>query len=723
MKCFRVLLLLALSSLLTLSAAPPQPTRKPVTLESLTGQRMTFPPRAIWSPAGREFLYQQDGKLLLFDAGSRKAKELVEMKKLAAMAQKPADSKRFDWQNRRVSESPIQWMPDARHVLLLTDGDLFLLDTDTKKFQQLTSTPAAERDPKPSPDGKQIAFRIEHDLYTMEIASRKVTRLTDDGSATLLNGELDWVYPEELDLSTAFWWSPDSGKIAYLQFDTSKLGTYPHADLTGVTPFAEPQSYPKAGTANSDVRLGVVAAAGGQTTWMQLGDTRERLLARVNWVPGSGTLFVQKMTRVQNRLELVAADSATGSVKTVFTETDPHWINVEDHLRFLPSRRQFLWSSEKSGFRHLYLYNLDGTEERRLTNGEWEVRDILAVDEKAGRVYFTSTEASPLERHLYSVSLDGSDKRPLTKVSGTHNVSMSPAADFYLDTHSSMTSPPRTTLHKSDGTETGVYREADRRVLEEFDLVQGEIHKVTAEDGALLYGRVYKPAGFDPAKKYPAVVMVYGGPHAQTITDVWQGLSMTQVLAHAGFVVWQLDNRGSSGRGHAWETRLYRRFGKQELADQKTGVEYLVKLGYVDAARVGIHGWSYGGYMTLYGLLNAPETFASGVSGAPVTSWRHYDTIYTERYLGLPQENAQGYESSSLIPYAKNLKGKLLLVHNFGDDNVLFQNSFQMAEALQRAGKQFEMMVYPFKSHGVSDYGRPHLNESILNFFSRTLKQ
>jgi dipeptidyl-peptidase-4 len=693
-----------------------------VTLEALAGQRMTASPRATWSPGGREFLYQQDGKLMLFDAASRKAKELIEMKKLEALARKPAEAKRFDWQNRRVSESPIQWMPDGRRVLLLVDGDLFLLDTESRKFEQLTATPVAERDPKPSPDGRQIAFRLEHDLYTMEIASKKVTRLTSDGSENLLNGELDWVYPEELDLSTAYWWSPDSTKLAYLQFDTSKLGVYPHADLGGVTPFAEPQKYPKAGTANSEVRLGVVSATGGQTLWMQLGDTRERLLARVDWIPGTGTLFVQKMNRVQNRLEMAAADSATGSVRTVFTETDPHWINIADHLRFLPGRKQFLWSSERSGFRHLYLYNLDGTDVKRLTSGEWEVRDLLAVDEKAGKVYFTSTEASPLERQLYVVNLDGGTRMPLTKTAGTHGISMSPAADYYLDTHSSMTSPPRTTLHRADGTETGVFRDADRRVLEEYDLVQGEIHKVTSADGALLYGRVYKPAAFDASNKYPAIVMVYGGPHAQTITDVWQGLSMTQVLAHAGFVVWQLDNRGSSGRGHAWEARLYRRFGKQELEDQKTGVEYLVKLGYVDAARVGMHGWSYGGYMTLYSLLNAPDTFAAGVSGAPVTSWQHYDTIYTERYLGLPQENAKGYEDGSVIPYAKNLKGKLLLIHNFGDDNVLFQNSFQMAEALQKAGKQFDMMVYPFKSHGVMGYGRPHLNESILSFFTRTLK-
>lgn len=695
-----------------------------MTLEALQNQRPSFGGlRAIWSPAGKEFLYQETGKLFLYDAASRKAKELVEMSKLSAVASKPPTPGRFDWQNRRVSEQAVQWMPDARHALLAVEGDLFLLDTDSKKWEQLTATPVAERDPKPSPDGKQIAFRIAHDLYAMDLKSRKVTRLTTDGSDNLLNGELDWVYPEELDLGTAYWWSPDSSKIAYLQFDTSKLGIYPHADLGVQSPFAEPQKYPKAGTPNSDVRLGVVAAAGGPTKWMALGDTRERLLARVAWIPESNTLFVQKLNRVQNRLDVVTADAASGEAKPLFAESDQHWINISDDLQFLPSRKQFLWSSERSGFRHLYLYNMDGREAKRLTSGEWEVRDVVAVDEKAGKVYFVSTEASPLERQLYVVDLDGGNRRPVTSEKGTHTISMSPAADFFIDTHSNMTSPPKTTLHRADGAQTAVLREQDRKVLEEFDLVNGEIVKVTSPDGALLYGRVYKPAKFDSSKKYPAVVMVYGGPHAQTVTDVWQGLSMTQALAHAGFVVWQLDNRGSSGRGHAFETRLYRRFGKQELEDQKTGVEHLVKMGFVDPKRVGIHGWSYGGYMTLYALLNAPEVFAAGVSGAPVTDWRFYDTIYTERYLGLPQENESGYRDGSVIPYAKNLKGKLLLVHNLGDDNVLFQNSFQMAEALQRAGKQFEMMVYPFKSHGVMGFGRNHLNESILNFFQRTIAQ
>ena len=690
-------------------------------MDAIAKHRPSAGIRAIWSPLGKEFLYQESGKLLLYDAPGKKSKELIEIKKLEQSAQTPSTAKRFDWQNRRVSEQSIQWMPNGRDALLTFAGDLFLLNTDNRKWEQLTSTPVAERDPKVSPNGQKIAFRREHDLYAMEIESRKITRLTTDGSDDLLNGELDWVYPEELDLGTAFWWSPDSSKLAYLQFDASKLGKYPHADLAGITPVAEPQRYPKAGTPNSDVRLGVIAATGGSTKWLDLGDTRTYLLARVDWVPNTGVVAIQKLNRVQNRLDMVMADSMDGSAKTMFTETDPYWINIGDEYRFLPTRKQLLWSSERSGFRHLYLYDLNGGEPKRLTNGEWEVSSIANVDEKAGKVYFTSTETTPLGRQLWVVDLDGRNKRAVTTSEGTHGVTMSPAGDYFVDSASSLTNPSRTTLHSADGKLLSVLREADRKAIEEFEIQPTEILTVESADGAKMYARMIKPAGFDPMKKYPVVVQVYGGPHAQTVRNSWPGMRLDQVLAHKGFIVWQLDNRGSAGRGHAWEAKLHRRFGKQELDDQRAGVAYLKKLPYVDAARIGINGWSYGGYMTLNALLNAPEDFAAGVSGAPVTDWRNYDTIYTERYLGLPQENESGYHDGSVVPYAKNLKGKLLLIHCFGDDNVLFQNSFQMLTALEKAGKQFEFLLYPTKAHGVGGEFAPHLNEAIVSFFERSL--
>jgi dipeptidyl-peptidase-4 len=704
-------ILLAFLPLLALA----QP-KKPVTLEALNAARPASAPRPIWSPGGEKFLYRENGMLRLYDVAAAASSELLDLKTLEASARKPPPAGRFDWQNRRVTEEPVQWMPDGKSALLTVEGDLFLVDLSSKQATQLTATPIAERDPKPSPDGRHVAFRRAHDLYAMEIATRKTTQLTHDGNDNLLNGELDWVYPEELDLGTAYWWSPDSTRLAYLQFDTSPIGAYPHADLSRIPAVAEPQKYPHAGTPNANVRLGVVPITGGETKWMQTGDPAQ-LLARVHWAPGM--LLAQRLTRIQDRLDLLELDPATGEAKVLFTETDPAWINIDSDPRVLDGGRTLLWSSERSGFRHLYLFDLATREFRPVTQGDWEVSRVLAVDEKAKTIWYLSTEASPLERHLYSIRFDGRGKTRITQAPGTHSVSMPARGGVFLDTYSSLKTPPETTLHSAAGKRLAVFQEAKES---EFELRPVEIVTVKASDGDTLYARLIRPVNFDAGKKYPAVVMVYGGPHAQTVRDAWAGLNWEQVLAARGFVVWGLDNRGSGGRGHKWESRLYRRFGKQELEDQKTGLQHLLGMGFVDPARVGIYGWSYGGYMTLYALLNEPDLFAAGISGAPVTDWRLYDTIYTERYLGLPQENEAAYRDSSAITYAANLKAKLLLVHAYGDDNVLFQNSFQMASALQKAGKVFEMMIYPDKSHGVTGPGRAHLNQTMTEFFERTLK-
>jgi dipeptidyl-peptidase-4 len=359
---------------------------------------------------------------------------------------------------------------------------------------------------------------------------------------------------------------------------------------------------------------------------------------------------------------------------------------------------------------------------KQLTRGEWLVDRLAGVDEQARLIYYLSTEESPLERHLYRVDFSGKRREKLTREPGVHSISMSPGAGYYIDTFSSFTEPPSRKVHRSDGSEWAVLREADRKIADEYELLPAEIVQVRAPDGTLLYGRLIKPAGFDRTRKYPAVVMVYGGPQSQSVQNRWAGLSFDQALAHRGFVVWQLDNRGSSGRGHAWEARLYRRLGKQELEDQETGVKHLLSLGFVDPKRVGIHGWSYGGFMTLYALLNAPDLFRAGVAGAPVTDWRLYDTIYTERYLGLPDENEEGYRLSSPLNQAANLKAKLLIAHNFSDDNVLFQNTFRMMDALTKAGNQFELRLYPQKAHGVTGPERKHMLEAITAFFEENLR-
>ncbi len=698
--------------------------KKPVTIDALVrgGAARRGGARVTWAGNGTQFIVNNHGTLSLYDVPSGKSRDITAMDKLDKAAEPTESSPVFDWTNRRVGESDIQWFADNKRLLVSAGGDLFAVDLANGNFDQLTKTAEAERDPKLSPDNKYVSFRRGSNLFTLEIASKKVTQLTTNGSDTLLNGQLDWVYPEELDLSTAHWWSPDSQHIAYLQFDIAHEPVFPQVSLLNQHGVLEPERYPKPGDPNAEVRLGIVPAQGGDTRWMNLGDPRGNLLARVAWLPNSREIAAEKLNRVQNKLDLLVANIETGASRVLLHEEDPFWINVKGDLHFLNDGKRLLWTSERDGFRHLYLYGVDGSLEKQLTGGEWEVDEIAGVDEGHNRVFYTSSEASPLERQLYTISLDGTGKQRLTNGEGTHAISLSPTAAYYMDNYSGLTAPPRGTLYKADGTEVRAYREPDLKDANEYEILPTEIVTVKAVDGTPLYARLIKPAGFDPARKYPAVVMVYGGPGIQSIHNTWQGLSWDQVLAHKGFVIWQLDNRGSSGRGHKFESVIYHDMGAHELQDQKTGIEYLISLGFVDPKRLGLYGWSYGGYMTLYTLTNAPGLIKAGIAGAPVTNWRNYDSIYTERYLGLPENDEQGYKTSSAVTSAGNLQSKLLMIHNIEDDNVHFQNSVQMADAFEKAGKQFFMLVYPQKSHGVSGTARKQLLEETTAFFEENLK-
>jgi dipeptidyl-peptidase 4 len=703
--------------------------KQAITLESLSqgggrggGGGMASP--SAWFPDGKQFLVRQQGKLAVYDPATRTTKDMISTAEIDAAAMPvPRQDGPFGWQNRRERAAGLQFSDSGKELLYPAGGDLFLIQVDGAKWKQLTKTPVAETDPKLSPDGKTVAFRRGQDLYTVDAGSGKETRLTQDGTETLRNGGVDWVYPEELSLGTAYWWSPDSKSILYLQFDTSHEPVYPHADLLRERARYEPQRYPQAGENNADIRVGVIPAAGGATRWFDAGDTRkDYLIARAGWIRDSRTVYIIRLNRVQSKEELILLNVATGQAKTILRESDPYWINLRDPY-FLKTMDQFIWQSERDGYAHLYVYDLTGRQLAQLGAGEWEVTAINGVDEAAGRVFYTSSEGSHMERHLFSVKLDGTDKRKLTAAAGTHSINMGPGGAYYLDTYSSIQSPARTALHSGDGRELGVYREADHTQEQRFEVLPSEILSFKAEDGTLLYGRLLKPAGFDPKKKYPMVVSVYGGPGVGLpIHNSWSGVSIDQVFAHAGYVVWESENRGGTGRGHAFETPLYHRMGVVELADQVAGVKYVESLGFVDPARVGIHGWSYGGFMTANALLNAGEVFKCGVAGAPPTNWLNYDTIYTERYMGLPSENKEGYASTALAPKAARLNGRLMLMHNYEDDNVLFQNTLQLMSALQQAGKVFDFTLYTQKAHGVSGAAAQQMNKTMLEFFNRWLQ-
>ena len=710
---------------LLLAIGPVWAAKRPVTIHDVVNVRSAPIPSPNWRPDGQAFAYEENGRVWVYDVASRKAMEWFNKDELGKNLKRsrPKNSNQpFNWQNRRVNTSGMQWFPDGKSLLVPASGGLFVIDAGDARPKKTIADICEDNVPTLAPNGRFVLFRKDSNLFVRDLASPKTVQLTSDGTSTLLNGQLDWVYPEELDLGTAFWWSPNSKQIAYMQFDVSKEFVYPHSDLLGLRAMYEPQRYPQAGTPNAEVKVGVVSADGGPTTWMQIGDTANTLIARVNWLPNSKALSIQRMNRIQNHLDFLFADAANGSVRTVLTERDKFWINTNDDLRLLHIRPEFVWSSERSGFRHLYLYSTNGELIRQLTSGDWQVNKIVALNEDTGYVYYTSTEASPLQGQLYRVSLKGGAPERLSRSAGMHAIFSDERGRNYLDTFSTLTSPPQSTLHDGSGAQLAVFRAADGTIENEYQILPEETVTVPLKDGAVLYAHLIKPYHFEPGWKYPAIVFIYGGPQAQVNHDEWGGISWEQALANRGFVIWKLDNRGSAGRGHKFESPVYREMGRVELSDQRAGIEKLLSMGFVDKDHIGIYGWSYGGYMTLYSLLHAPELFKAGIAGAPVTDWHNYDTIYTERYMGLPSENPEGYKKSSDVLAAGNLQGKLLIVCNFEDDNVLFQNTMQMMTALRRANKQFEFMLYPQKTHGVTGNLREGMLEQMTEFFERNLK-
>ncbi len=698
-----------------------QSAKKPVTLDDFLSHHPAYPITPTWAPDGKSFFYEQEGSVYLYSVNSRKSRAWFDPATLEKTAVEPIEPKEFGWQNRRVNSDSYQWFPNSKDLLAAVKGDLFVLHANGK-FDQLTKTAIDEQDPRLSPDGKLVLYRWKSNLFVLDLATRNIRQLTHDGTPTLLNGQLDWVYPEELDLGFASWWSPDSKHIAYLQFDVSHEFVYPQVDLIGERAFGEPERYPQAGTPNALVKLGRISPDGGDTQWMQVGETSNTLLARVAWLPDSSQIALERFTRLQDKLDLLFCDPATGVVHTVLQEQSKTWINVADNLFFLKSRPEFLWTSERTGFRHIYRYSDKGELLGQLTSGDWEVSSIVAIDEAKNDVYYTSSETSPLETQLYRVSLNGGERARITKQPGSHEIHANPDGSYFVDSYSNLQQPGQTRLANAGGEEVTVLQPMDKTTEDQYALLPNEIVQVKTADGVVLYARLIKPPNFQPTNKYPAIVYVYGGPGVQSVRNRWYGLSWEQVLANRGYVVWQLDNRGSNGRGVAFEAGIYNQLGKEEVADQRLGVEHLVQMGFVDPNRIGITGWSYGGYMTIHSLLFAPDIFKVGVAGAPVNDWHNYDTIYTERYMGLPDRNQAAYDASSNVRNAARLAGKLLIVHNMEDDNVLFQNTMQMANALEHANKQFVMQIYPQKTHGVSGPLRRPLYEEMTAFFDTHLK-
>jgi dipeptidyl-peptidase-4 len=732
MRSIRLLMLILLTP-----AAWAGPVRR-VEIEDITAD----PPFAgrgisevVWVPGASErfsFLESDTGQ-----AGARRdlyiedARTGARQKVVSAAELVPPDA------GKDASPVPLEghvWSPDGRALLLSGANDLWLFRLDSRKLERLTRGEDEEEFASFSPDGRTIAFVRKHDLFAIDLATRAETRLTTDGADHVFNGRLDWVYEEELASRSGkcYEFSPDGRSIAYLRLDEARVPEYPLVDFMGMPHAAlRPLRYPNPGDPNSSPSVHVVSLAGRETGHVDFGkDDDLYVVPHFVWAPDSKSVAYQVLDRSQTHLSLFRLDIGGGAQRRLLEETDPFWINVSNFAAGPPTVEtpyfladgRFLWLSERSGYAHLYLGSSDGHELRAVTRGEWMVDRLLAVDEKHGLAYFTSTISDARERQVCRVRLVGGEVTRLTREGGVHDAEVSPNGGLLLEKFSKLGVPQVRRLLTTEGRLLRTVEQPSNR-LGELALASPELVDLKASDGTLLHGLIVKPPDFDPSKRYPVLVRVYGGPAVQTVTNAFGAVQMLDhYLAGRGIVVFKLDNRGSFGRGHAFESPIFKEMGKHELADQLAGVAYLKSLSYVDPGRIGIYGWSYGGYMTLYALTHAPDVFKCGVAGAPPVDYRLYDTIYSERYLRTPRENLEGYKASAPLTSASKLKARLLLVHGASDDNVHLQNSLQFIDALISAGIPYELQIQPRARHGVAGKaGLDHLNRAIATFLEKNL--
>jgi len=614
-------------------------------------------------------------------------------------------------------------------AILTISDDLYALSFPDSRAIRLTSSPGEEQEPTFSPDGSKVAFVRNHNLFVVDVRASRETALTSDGAAKILNGQMDWVYEEEIygrGTKRGYWWSPDSSRVAFLRIDDTPVSTYVTLDDINYDPKVETLQYPRAGDPNPSVKLGVARAAGGTTDWIDLSKYGpEYLVVRVDWAP-RGALIYEVENRTQSWLDLNAANLASSpiSIKTLLRETSSYWINSEDTT--LPTWLKdgsFLWLSGRSGWSHAYHYAADGTLLKPVTTGRWELRTVHGVDDTNTWMYFSGTERSPIGSDIYRIKLDGTGLERLSKTPGTHDADFSRTFAYYIDTWSDISTPPQTRLHRNDGSEVRALRENRVAALAEYKLSTPEFIQVKTRDGFVMEAMMIKPPDFDPNRRYPVYQFTYGGPHAQQVRNAWNLQTMYhQLLAEHGVIVWVCDNRTASGKGVESTWPVFKNFGELELRDIEDGISWLKQQPYVDGGRIGIHGWSYGGFMTTYALTHS-TSFAMGIAGGTVADWRNYDTVYTERYMGTPQQNPDGYRSSSPRWAASNLHGALLLIHGAIDDNVHISNTMQLVYELQKADKPFELMLYPKSRHGVTDPALVrHLRGLMFDFTIKHLK-
>ena len=688
-------------------------------------------PDLVWLSDGEHYLQSRDEKdkaqIWKVNARTGEAVPFFDTSKMeSALAKLPAVSR--DDAKKLAHAKSFHLNPAQTAVLINFNKELIYYELNSNAAARLTNNTAEELEEDFSPDGRMVSFVRGNDLYVVELASKRERRLTTTGGEKTLNGRLDWVYEEEVygrGNKRAYWWSPDSTRLAYLSLDETPVRTFPVVDHIPREQVLEETPYPLAGDPNPLVRLGVVSAQGGATRWVDTSAYKptDLLIVRVAWSPDSRRVVYQAQNREQTFLDLNAADAATGKTARLFQEKTPAWVEpTDDNPRWLKDG-SFLWRSERTGWMHIYHYNPDGKLIKQVTGGKWEARSLDAVDESAGLVYFRGTEHSHIAEQVYRIKLDGTQLTRLTEAEGTHNSSFNPAATLFIDKWSDINTPTQTRLHSADGAVVRVIEENRVEVLKQYKLGTPEFLQVKTRDGFAMEAMMIKPPDFDPSKKYPVMEFTYSGPHAPQVKNAWGATTYMwhQLLAERGYIIWYCDNRTASGKGAESAWRVYKNFGELELRDLEDGLNYLKKLPFVDGERIGIWGWSFGGYMTSYALTHS-RSYKLGIAGGTVSDWANYDSIYTERYMLTPEHNADGYKSSGPTASAANLHGKLLLIHGAIDDNVHMANTIQLAYALQKANKPFQLMLYPKSRHGVTDPALvKHMRQMMTDFIIANL--
>jgi dipeptidyl-peptidase-4 len=714
---------------------------KPLTIEEI------FTPGAItgrgpetieWSGDGTKLSFVQrddkgeQGELWYVDTATGEKKVLVSAAKLASLA--PDYNKVKDEREKerltRYHVAAYVWAPDSKHLIFDSQGQLWMYDLGNSTGVQFTSAPDPSGDPKFSPDGSRVSYVRKHNLFVRPVSGKDEKQLTRDAGDNLFNGDIDWVYAEELAVRSNYFWSPNSKEIVFLHMDETKVPTYPITDWMPTHPTVDNEKYPKVGDPNPVVKVGIADVDKGKVRWISLTDDPDTYIPRFGWVR-DGVIWAEVLNRNQDKMDLYFVDAKSGKSRIVLTETSPDaWINVNDDFRVLKSGDRFLWSSWRDGHTHLYLYSFDkqnplaaeAKQERQLTQGEFEVLGVESIDETAGTVFFSSNKDDPRQRHIFSVKLDGTGLQQLSHDEGMHFANFAEDGKRYMETFSSTLTPPRLTMCAVGGPCSPVW---EAHSVAEYGLTPEKFLEFKGEDGRTLYGRLLLPPDAPSGGKIPLIVNVYGGPAAQLVLKGWGGSSalFDQILARKGFATFAVDNRGTPGRDRKFQAAIRHEFGAIELKDQLAALDQLLaQYPQLDQDRLAIWGWSNGGSMTLYAMTHS-DRFRAGVCVAPVTNQLNYDTIYTERYMGLLKDDPKGYAESDVTKSVDKLHGALMLVHGTSDDNVHFQNSIQMIDALIKAGKQFRLMIYPNKTHSIAGKeARVHLFHMIEDHFEHELK-